>query len=96
MRATNRDANEPLPRIAPLRLALGAVYALDGWTFRSDVILADRQDRVPADDPETAGYALLNLALSKQLSLGGSDALMFVKLNNLTDSLPSMRARSLR
>jgi iron complex outermembrane receptor protein len=87
VRATNRDANEPLPRIAPLRLALGAVYALDGWTFRSDVILADRQDRVPDDDPETAGYVLLNLALSKQLSLGGSDALMFVKLNNLTDQL---------
>jgi len=87
VRATNRDANEPLPRIAPLRLTLGAVYALEGWTLRGDWILADRQDRTPSDDPSTAGYGLLNLALSKQLSLGGSDSLMFVKLNNLTDQL---------
>lgn len=87
VRATNLDTGEPLPRIAPLRLELGAVYALAGWQLRGELVRASRQDRVPADDVPTAGYTLVNLALSKQMTLAGSDALFFLRLDNLTDQL---------
>ncbi len=87
MRATNLDTDEPLPRIAPLRLKLGAVYALAGWQMRGEFVRASRQDRVPGDDAPTAGYTLVNLALSKQVMLAGNDALFFLRLDNLTDEL---------
>ncbi len=87
VRATNLDTGEPLPRIAPLRVKLGAVYALAGWQLRGEVVRASRQGRVPADDTPTAGYTLVNLALSKPLQLAGSDALLFLRLDNLTDEL---------
>ncbi|MBA3597817.1 MAG: TonB-dependent receptor [Methylibium sp.] len=87
LRADNRSTGEPLPRIAPLRLRLGAAYSLAGWTLRGDVVRAQRQSRVPADDERTPAYTLLNLALSKQLTVGFSDALLFVRLDNATDEL---------
>lgn len=87
VRATNRSTGEPLPRIAPLRVKLGAAYGLEGWTLRGEVVRAQKQDRVPDDDEPTAGYTLINLALSKRLAWDGNDALFFVKLDNLTDRL---------
>jgi iron complex outermembrane receptor protein len=87
LRADNRSTGEPLPRIAPLRIRLGAVYSLAGWTLRGDVVRAQRQSRVPADDERTPAYTLLNLALSKRLTVGMSDALLFVRLDNATDEL---------
>lgn len=87
LRSTNRSTGEPLPRIAPLRLRLGAAWTFAGWTLRGDVVRAQRQDRVPEDDEPTPGYTLLNLAVSKKLALGPSDALLFVKLDNATDEL---------
>lgn len=88
VRGSNLDRGEPLPRIAPLRLQLAAVLGVDGWSLRGEVVRAERQDRVPADDTPTPGYTLVNLALSKRLALSdGTDALAFVKLANLTDAL---------
>lgn len=87
VRATNRSTGEPLPRIAPLRVKLGAAYGLEGWTLRGEVVRAQKQGRVPDDDEPTAGYTLINLALSKRLAWDGNDALFFVKLDNLTDRL---------
>ncbi|MBA2721779.1 MAG: TonB-dependent receptor [Methylibium sp.] len=87
LRADNRSTGEPLPRIAPLRLRLGAAYSLAGWTLRGDVVRAQRQSRVPADDERTPAYTLLNLAVSKRLTVGMSDALLFVRLDNATDEL---------
>ncbi len=91
VRATNRSSGEPLPRIAPLRLKLGAAWGVDAWTLRGEIVRVARQDRVPADDEVTAGYTLLNLSLIRPVPLGGmlgeAQALLFVKLDNLTDEL---------
>jgi iron complex outermembrane receptor protein len=87
VRATNRSTGEPLPRIAPLRLKLGAAWGVSGWTVRGEIVRAARQDRVPTDDVVTAGYTLLNLALTRPVLIGGSHALLFAKLDNLTDEL---------
>jgi iron complex outermembrane receptor protein len=87
VRASNRTRGEPLPRIAPLRATLGAVYGFAGWTLRGEVVHAARQSRVPADDEPTPSYTLVNLALAKQLAVAGSNALLFLRVDNLGDEL---------
>lgn len=86
-RATNLDTGEALPRIAPLRATLGLDVGRAGWTGRVEVDGATRQDRVPATDSPTPGYALVNLSLSQRLAWEKLDALWFVKLTNVGDVL---------
>lgn len=86
-RATNADSGEPLPRIAPLRATLGLEAGQGPWRLRAEVDHAARQDQVPATDVPTAGWTLLNLALTRRFALGGSDALWFLKLDNAGDRL---------
>jgi iron complex outermembrane receptor protein len=87
VRATNQTTGEPLPRMAPMRLKAGGTYSLEGWMLRAEVVRAERQSRVPAYDVATAAYTLLNVAVSKKLVVSGSDALIFVKLDNATNAL---------
>ncbi|RZU02541.1 TonB-dependent receptor [Rivibacter subsaxonicus] len=88
VRADNRTSGEPLPRIAPLRAALGASWGFaEDWLLRGEVRHAARQSRVPSDDVATPSYTLLNLALSKSFGLGGAAGLAYLKLDNLTDEL---------
>jgi len=86
-RGTNADTGEALPRIAPLRThaALEASYGL--WGSRVEVEHAARQNRVPATDTATAGYTLANLSLTRRFNVSGADALWFVKLINVGDTL---------
>ena len=86
-RARNADTGEALPRIAPMRVALGLDAGAGPWSGRIELEHAAAQDRVPATDSRTAGYSLLSLALSRQFSWGTRRALWFVKLNNATDKL---------
>ncbi len=87
VRADNRSTGEPLPRIAPVRLTVGANWGIAGWTLRGEVRHATRQDRVPSDDVATPSYTMLNAAISKPFGLGGTAGLFYVKLNNLTNEL---------
>ena len=87
VRASNRSSGEPLPRIAPARLTLGARWQHQGWTLRGELRRAAPQKRVPADDLPTDGHTLVNLSASKALTLGGLDALAFLRIDNLTDEL---------
>ncbi|HSV68561.1 MAG TPA: TonB-dependent receptor [Methylibium sp.] len=87
VRATNRRTGEPLPRIPPRRVKLGASWAHGGWTLHGDIVRAAAQDRVPDDDLPTAGYTLVNLSASKRFALGGSEALAFLRIDNLGDEL---------
>lgn len=87
VRASNRDTDEPLPRMPPLRLRLGAAWTVAGWTLRGDVTRAQRQHRVPSDDRPTPGYTLLNLGASRAVEVGDAHALLFVRLDNATDEL---------
>jgi len=87
VRARNRDSGEPLPRIAPVRTKLGAAWTRAGWTLAVDVVHAAAQRRVPTDDLRTDSYTLVNLRLAKRFALGGSEALAFLRLDNLGDEL---------
>ena len=86
-RGSNADTGEALPRLSPMRIAVGLDVGLGPWTGRVDVEHSARQDRVPATDSATAAYSLVNLSLTRKFQLGESEALWFVKLGNLGNTL---------
>lgn len=87
VRADNRSRGEPLPRIAPARLTLGASFVQSQWRVRAEVQHAARQSRVPADDVATPAWTFINASLDRRVNLAGIDALLFVKVANLGDRL---------
>lgn len=86
-RAQDITNNEPLPRIAPLRMTLASVYTNGPWGLKAELEHAARQARVPANDlvGTTAAYTLANLAASYSMKLTSGTALFFLKANNLGD-----------
>jgi iron complex outermembrane receptor protein len=87
MRATNQTAGQPLPRIPPARLTAGLNWAMGAWAARAEVVYAAEQDRVPADDPATPSYTLVNVALSYKLRAVSTDGFFFLRLNNIGNEL---------
>lgn len=87
VQGSNRATGEPLPRLAPLRASLGLEAQRGDWTSRVDWRLAARQDRVAALDTATAGYGTLRLSVARQFRIGESDALWYLKLDNLGNKL---------
>lgn len=87
VRATDESAGQPLPNIPPLRLNLGANWSLGDWAARAEVVYAAAQDRVPALDPTTPSYAIVNLSASYRFGLAGGEGFVFLRLNNLTNEL---------
>ena len=76
--------------MAPLRVSIGLDAASGPWSGRIDVDHAARQNRVPATDVATAGHTTVNLSLSRRFNLANlnnSDAVWFLKLGNLGDTL---------
>jgi len=86
-RATDASTGEPLPRVAPMRLALGLDAGFGPWSARIDLDHAARQSRVPANDTATASYSIVNLSLTRKFELAGSNALWFLKLGNVGNVL---------
>jgi CheY-like chemotaxis protein len=86
-RATNGGTGEALPRVAPMRLALGLDAGFGPWTARVELEHASRQNRVPANDTATASYSIVNLSLTRSFDLADSSALWFLKLGNLGNTL---------
>ncbi|AOY92023.1 TonB-dependent receptor [Cupriavidus sp. USMAA2-4] len=85
VRGKNRDTGEPLPRLAPLRLGGALIYGAGPWNARVDVTYAARQTRVPANDTPTEAYTLLGLALSYKFKLAGTQTLVYLRGDNLTN-----------
>ena len=87
-RARQTDTGEPLPRIAPRRITLGLAVARGPWRGQVELVHAARQDRVPVTDTATAGYSVVNLALSRRFAAGASrEGVWFLKLGNVGDRL---------
>lgn len=87
MRATNEAIGQPLPRIPPTRLTLGLNWRLGAWTARVEGTHAAAQNRVPADDPPTSAYTIVNLSASYALRFSDADGLLFVRVNNVGNEL---------
>ncbi len=86
-RGRDADSGAALPRLAPMKLLLAVDAGVGAWTLRAEVDRAARQDRVPATDVATAGYAIVNLSASRRFALGTGSALWFVRLGNVGDTL---------
>ena len=65
-RGKRTDVSDNLYRVAPLRASINADYATGQWNHRAEWQLAARQDKVSANNSETAtgGYGLFNLRTS--------------------------------
>jgi iron complex outermembrane recepter protein len=87
VRGQDLTHSEPLPRLAPRRLTLGASWTQGRWQARAELQRSSRQGRVPSGDTATAGSTLLNLSASYSLSLGERPTLVFAKLHNAGDVL---------
>jgi len=98
-RALNADTSEPLPRIAPVRFNVGLDAATGPWSGRVELDHAAAQNRVPSTDVATAGYTLVNVAVTRRFTFNGFgsaqssgntgsyNAVWFFKLNNAGNTL---------
>jgi iron complex outermembrane recepter protein len=94
-RALNSVTNQPLPRIAPMRINVGFDASQGPWSGRVEIDRASSQNRVPATDVATPGYTLLNLSLTRRFAFnawggsgtGSTDAVWFFKVNNASNTL---------
>ena len=91
VRAENRSAGEPLPRIAPLAVTPALLWKYGLWMAQLELPMAARQTRVPVSDAagETSGYVMVNARLTRQFTppFGGGrvGGQWYVALSNLTD-----------
>ena len=86
VRAENRDGNQPLPRIPPLRV--GAQAKLESGAWGADLMLrqAFEQNRDAPEETETSGYTELDLNVSRDIDLGNDLQLtFFARADNLLD-----------
>jgi iron complex outermembrane receptor protein len=96
VRGENRNTGEPLPRLAPLRLGGALVYGAGPWGARVDVTYAAKQTRVPANDTPTDAYTLLSLALTYKFKTSGTQTLVYLRGDNLTNQEARNAASILR
>jgi iron complex outermembrane receptor protein len=87
VRATNRSSDEPLARQPPLRVRVGVEATQGPWRLGATVRHLARQNRVPATDVPTPSATLLDLSLAWQQRWGAAEALVFARLDNVTDEL---------
>jgi iron complex outermembrane receptor protein len=86
VRGDDLDRKEPLPRLPPLRLRVGAAWTLGATTVGADIRHAARQGRVPATDTATPSATVLDLWLRGRVAaLPGLS--WYAKLANATDEL---------
>jgi iron complex outermembrane recepter protein len=64
VRAELRDTGTPLPRIPPTKGRIGLEARYGGFSFRPELVLTDRQERIFPTETDTAGYALGSLRAS--------------------------------
>jgi iron complex outermembrane recepter protein len=96
VRAMNTQTNEPLPRIAPMRVGLGFEAGQGPFLGGADVQF-NAKPKVPAGEYQSDAYTLLSAHLSYKFPLGeNTSGLAFVKLNNLSNVAARPAASLLR
>jgi iron complex outermembrane recepter protein len=87
VRADDRTNNEPLPRIAPLRVTAGAIFGIGQWGARLELQNAAKQNRFARDDAigATDGYTLINAAVTYNFGSEKVNGIVFIRGTNLGD-----------
>jgi iron complex outermembrane recepter protein len=86
-RAQDQSNGEPIPRVAPLRVTGGVIWAMGNWGARVEVQNAAKQNRFSRDDlgGETAGYTFINAAATYGFKFNEIRGTLFLRGTNLTD-----------
>lgn len=74
-----------LPRISPLRFGSTLNFDLQQWHADVGMVAYSKQDKTGENETETAGYTLVNAAVTYRLFADNSDVFVYLKGNNLTD-----------
>jgi len=77
----------PLPRIPPLRGRVGVEYRHRGFSFRPELVLANRQSQTFDTETPTAGYAVVNLRASYTIPTRGAVHQFSANVFNIGDQL---------
>lgn len=85
VRAYDRGTGQPLPRISPARIGVGAEYGWNRFTARVDLLHASAQRRVSANELPTDAYTLVNLLFGYNFAFEKAALNAFLKVNNLFD-----------
>jgi len=89
VRATNRDTDDPLPRISPMHLGFGLDYKFSQWNSRLNVLRGFEQDRTSDNELATGAYtrvdAILTYKFKSTFGVKGMGLEVFAKARNLLD-----------
>lgn len=85
VRGTNRDLDQPLPRIPPFRVRGGLRYQRNAFQAGGEVVVAADQDRVFGAETPTDGYATLKLFGAYSWQTGLAVSTMTARLDNATN-----------
>lgn len=83
VRATQLDTGQPLPRMAPMRLSLGALYQSGPWHARGELQRIAAQNRTAPNELPSDAYTLVNAFISYRLKSGATSWDLFARGNNL-------------
>lgn len=86
-RADDRTNHEPIPRVAPLRVTGGLVWAMGDWGARVEAQNVAKQNRFSSDDigGPTGGYTFINAAATYGFKMDRIGGTVFLRGTNLTD-----------
>jgi len=88
VRATNTRTDEPLPRIAPVRVGATLAYGNGPWTARVGFDYNAAQKRVPlVGARETDDYTLWNASLSYRQNVKRAALTWYARVDNITNQL---------
>jgi iron complex outermembrane receptor protein len=86
-RAELTDSNKPLPRIPPLRGAVGLQWSYKAFRLEPEVLAVNKQVRVFDNETPTAGYVLFNANASYTIVRDRLAHVFSISGYNLTDVL---------
>lgn len=87
VRADLTELNRPLPRIPPIRAAVGFDWHYDGLSIRPEAIFAGKQDRIFDYETQTPGYAVFNINGSYSFVVNRTAHVVSFSAFNLGDKL---------
>jgi iron complex outermembrane receptor protein len=87
VRARLRDGGGNLPRIPAGRIGARLDGEWQGWHGMVEAYRVATQDDVAAFETPTSGYNMLNLGMHCNTRIAGLPAMLYARLNNVTDQL---------
>jgi len=85
VRGKNSATGDNLPRMSPPRLMVGLEHTWERWSSDVDVQQVFKQAKIARYETPTDGYVQADLGLGYKLKRGGTETLLFGRVNNIFD-----------